>query len=268
MSKQLLVPLSLLLIFLSSTIGLAQSPAQAPVVPPPSLPPAAQKSGPTNIIAILEKARHFATFIRVLKSTQIDNLINDRLNDSSQSLTIFAPNDNAFGSLRAGTLNSFDNNQKVQLMKFHMVSSFLSMPAGFQTASNPINTEAGSSVEYPLNVTTAGNMVNITTGVVNTSVIGTIYSNNRLAVYEVDQVLLPLYFFQTHSPAPAPSKPKPAEKSGPLSPSSSVTPAAPGSTDDKDPPSVQTSSAVHMIYHPFEAISVVGFLVSAVFLCT
>ncbi|XAR69078.1 hypothetical protein NMG60_11000537 [Bertholletia excelsa] len=207
MLNQLLSPLPLVLMFLCSSRVLSQPPAQSPVALSPAQPPAAHttspKSGPTDITKILEKATHFNTFIRLLKSTQMDNLINDKLNDSSHGITVFAPDDNAFGNLRAGMLNSYNDNQKVQLLRFHMISSFLANPSGFQTASNPVSTEAGSSAYYPLNVTTTGNMVNITTGVVNASVIGTLYSDNQLAVYQVDQVLLPLYFFQSHSPAPA-----------------------------------------------------------------
>ncbi|XAR69077.1 hypothetical protein NMG60_11000536 [Bertholletia excelsa] len=238
MSKQFLTPLSLLVIFLSGTVALAQSPAQAPEASPPSRPPAIHKSGSTNITAILENAHHFTTFIRILQSTQIDNVINDRLNDSSHGLTIFAPNDNAFGNLRAGTLNSYDNNRKIELIRFHMISSFLPIPSGFQTASNPISTEAGSTAKYPLNVTTTGNTV--------------------------DQVLFPLYFFQSHSPAPAPAPAlvlapapaKPAKKSAPISPSSLGSTA--GSTDT-DTPSVQSSSSV------LSAIPFAGFLAAALF---
>ncbi|THF95173.1 hypothetical protein TEA_007083 [Camellia sinensis var. sinensis] len=66
---------------------------------------------------------------------------------------------------------------------------------------------AGNTVQYPMNVTTAGNLVNIRTGIVNTTVTGTVYSDNQLAVYQVDRVLLPLSFFVSISPALVPSKP-------------------------------------------------------------
>ncbi|CAL5419945.1 unnamed protein product [Camellia sinensis] len=186
-------------------------PALAPQVPlvqspPAQLAPGPAPPGPPNITAILEKAGHFSTYIRLLKATQIDNQIYKLLNDSSQSLTVFAPSDNAFGNLTTGTLNSFSDEQKVQLVKFHVIPSFLSIPA-FQTVSNPLSTQAGSTVQYPMNVTTAGNLVNIRTGIVNTTVTGTVYSDNQLAVYQVDRVLLPLSFFVSISPAPAPSKP-------------------------------------------------------------
>lgn len=53
--------------------------------------------------------------------------------------------------------------------------------------------------------------MNITTGVVNATVANTIYTDKQLAVYQVDQVLLPLALFgppPTAAPAPAPTKPE------------------------------------------------------------
>ncbi|CAL5381296.1 unnamed protein product [Camellia sinensis] len=64
-----------------------------------------------------------------------------------------------------------------------------------RSSYNSLSTQAGNTVQYPMNVTTAGNLVNIRTGIVNTTVTGTVYSDNQLAVYQVDRVLLPLSFF-------------------------------------------------------------------------
>ncbi|GAA0161122.1 hypothetical protein Leryth_000889 [Lithospermum erythrorhizon] len=185
---------SLLLIFIRFTAMSAQAPAQAPA-----------PAGPTNITAILEKAGQFTTFMRLLKSTQVGDQLKTQLNNSNQGLTIFAPTDNAFSSLKAGTLNSLSDQQKVQLLQFHIVPSFFST-SQFQTASNPLRTQAGGSDgEFPLNVTTSGNQVNITTGVVNATVANSIYTDGQIAVYQVDQVLLPLSFFVSPSPSPAPA---------------------------------------------------------------
>ncbi|KAF5940706.1 hypothetical protein HYC85_021873 [Camellia sinensis] len=206
-------------------------PALAPQVPlvqspPAQLAPGPAPPGPPNITAILEKAGHFSTYIRLLKATQIDNQIYKLLNDSSQSLTVFAPSDNAFGNL--------------------------------STVSNPLSTQAGSTVQYPMNVTTAGNLVNISTGIVNTTVTGTVYSDNQLAVYQVDRVLLPLSFFVAISPAPAPSKP---EKKAP-------SPAGDQSTTSTDT-SVQASGAMSVTHHRALNVAVcfAGFLIAAMCLC-
>ncbi|KAL3569482.1 hypothetical protein D5086_029372 [Populus alba] len=197
MRKQLLISpfVPFLMLFLYSSTAFAQTPSPAP-------------SGPTNITAILAKAGQFTTLIRLLKSTQEADQINTQLNNSNQGLTVFAPTDNSFANLKAGTLNSLSDQQKVQLVQFHILPNFLSM-SNFQTVSNPLRTQAGNSAdgEFPLNVTTSGNQVNITTGVDTATVANTIYTDGQLVVYQVDQVLLPLDLFGT-APAPAPSKPE------------------------------------------------------------
>ncbi|CAL1363850.1 unnamed protein product [Linum trigynum] len=183
-------------LFLNISISSAQSPAPGP-------------SGPANITAILEKAGQFTTLIKLMKTTQEANQINTQLNSSSsssQGLTIFAPTDNAFSSLKPGTLNSLNDQGKVQLVQFHVLPTFISM-SQFQTVSNPLRTQAGDSAngEFPLNVTTSGNQVNITTGVDTATVDNSIYSDGQLAVYQVSQVLLPLDLFgSAAAPAPAP----------------------------------------------------------------
>lgn len=201
----------LLILFQCTTTTLAQSPAQPPA-----------PAGPTNITKILEKAGQFTTLIRLLGLTQVGDQINTQLNNSNQGLTIFAPTDNAFSGLKSGTLNSLTDQEKVELIQFHMIPSFLST-SQFQTVSNPIRTQAGDSKpwEYPLNVTTSGNSVNISTGINNATVANSIYSDNQLVVYQVDKVLLPWALFGAKPPAPAPSlSKKPKKKSLADSPSS------------------------------------------------
>ena len=263
MSNHLLSPFPFRLIFLFSPTNLAQSPAQAPAAPvapvtptvpvTPLVPVAPTPSGgPPNITAILEKAGHFITFIRLLKSTQTDTLIRNRLKaDSSNGITVFAASDNAFGNLSTGALNSYSDQQKAQLAKFHLISSVLSI-SDFQTVTNPIATEAGTNI--PMNVTESWNQLNITTGIVNTTVTGTIYTGNQLAVYQVDQVLLPLHFFSTPAPAPAPLPSKPKKK-------------APAPTTLSGDSSVSFSGAVRVIQRGLGVVSFAGFLVAGLVLC-
>ncbi|CAK7337074.1 unnamed protein product [Dovyalis caffra] len=194
---------SLILFFLlHCSPTLAQSPAAAPAPP-----------GPTNVTKILEKAGQMSLFIRLLKATQEDVTLNGQLNNTDNAITIFAPGDSAFSSLKSGTLNSLNDQEKAELVQFHIIPQFLSS-SQFQTVSNPLTTQAGSGGRLELNVTTTGNSVNITTGLTNASVSGTIYTDNQLAVYQVDKVLLPLDIFtpKPPSPAPAPAKPKKTSK--------------------------------------------------------
>ncbi|KAL6574827.1 Fasciclin-like arabinogalactan protein 11 [Orobanche minor] len=204
MTKLLLQTFALLLVILHATPISAQSPAVAP-----------SPAGPINLTAILDKAGQFTTFIRLLQNTKVSDQINTQLNNSNQGLTIFAPTDNAFSGLKPGILNSFSDQQKVELIQFHVLPSVLSA-SDFQTASNPLRTQAGGSQgSFQLNVTTSGNQVNITTGVTNATVANTVYTDSQLAVYQVDQVLLPLAFFTSPAPAPAPSsKSRKAARSG------------------------------------------------------
>ncbi|XP_065619064.1 uncharacterized protein LOC112031094 [Quercus suber] len=90
-------------------------------------------------------------------------------------------------------------------------------PAPVQSAKVPptkkVPTEAGDAGEFPLTVTTAGNQVNISSVLVNTTLGGTVYSDNQLDIYQVDQVLLPLDIFNPkpkhNAPASAPTLSKP-----------------------------------------------------------
>ncbi|TMW83376.1 hypothetical protein EJD97_001893 [Solanum chilense] len=197
MMSHLFFSLSLLAIFLHSCTFtlLGQNPASAPA-----------PSGPTNITKILEKAGQFTTFIRLLGTTQAGDQINTQLNNSKQGMTVFAPTDNAFSSLKAGTLNSLSSQEQVQLVQFHVLPSFISV-SQFQTVSNPLRTQAGdtSPGDFPLNVTTSGNQVNVSTGIVDATVGNTIYTDGELAVYQVDKVLQPLSIFASPSPATAPA---------------------------------------------------------------
>ena len=240
MMKQFLSPALLLLIFFllcSTTSGQSSGPAAAPSAPttssgqssPPALAPSSVPlvpsgpSGSVEITAVLKKARKFSTFIGLLKSTQMDAEINTRLKKSNQGITVFAPTDNAFSDLQTGTLNTFTDQQKTELARFHIIPSFISM-SQFETVSNPLHTAVdGDTVGFPLNVVGNGTQVNMTTGVVNTTVDSTVYSDGQLAVYEIPQVLLSQGILRPQAPAPAPLPPKP-KKATPLSSQAPSTP--------------------------------------------
>ncbi|XP_022766149.1 fasciclin-like arabinogalactan protein 11 [Durio zibethinus] len=231
MRKQLLFPFLFLVYFFLCTKTFAQ------IAPAPPL----RKD---NITSILEKGGQFTSFIRLLKATQVADQINNQLStpDPNDGLTIFAPSDNAFSGLKPGTLNSLSDQEKLQLVQFHILPTLIST-SQFQTVSNPLRTQAGDvkGGKFPLNVTALGNQVNITTGVVNATVANTVFSDRRIAVYQVDQVLLPLQIFgPTPAPAPAPAKP---EKDVPVS-----TPKA--STGDTD-----SSGAMRLKFHPNAMVS-------------
>ncbi|VFQ98915.1 unnamed protein product [Cuscuta campestris] len=206
--------------------------------------------GPTNITAILEKAGQYTTLIRLLKATQVGAQIDTQLNNSNQGLTVLAPTDNAFSGLKPGTLNSLSDQEKVELVQFHVLSSFYSI-SQFQTASNPLRTQAGNGAgAFPLNVTATGNQVNVTTGVVDATLANTVYTDGQLAVYQLDKVLLPIGLFGPPAPASAPS-PKKSEKKGKVA-------GGPVSGEDATPE--KASGAVGV--HGMAVVAVVGVAVS------
>ncbi|XP_028757079.1 fasciclin-like arabinogalactan protein 12 [Neltuma alba] len=190
-----IMKLLLLVLCYSILTTSAQSPATAP----------SPSSAPTDIIRILKKAGGFTTLIRLLKTTQVYTQINSQLLNSNNGMTFFAPTDNAFASLKPGFLNSLDDQQKTELIQFHLLATFVAI-SNFDTLSNPVRTQAGDDPNrLALNVTSSGNQVNMTTGVVNTTIGGTVYSDHQLVVYQLDQVLLPRDFFVPKPPPPAPA---------------------------------------------------------------
>ncbi|KAH8480010.1 hypothetical protein H0E87_030285 [Populus deltoides] len=205
MKQQSISSFFIFLLFLHCTF--AQSPAAAPAQAPAATPTqAAAPHDITNVTKILEKDGHFTIFIRLLRSTQEENHLFSALNDSSTGLTIFAPTDSAFSELKSGTLNTLSDGDKSELVKFHVVPTFLST-SQFQTVSNPLGTWAGTGSRLPLNVTSYPNSVNITTGLTNTSLSGTVYTDNQLAIYKIEKDLLPKDIFASNAPASAPEKP-------------------------------------------------------------
>ncbi|KAJ1402196.1 FAS1 domain [Sesbania bispinosa] len=240
--------LALTLFYFTTTISAQLSPVQAPVASPPApplpqspplsplSPPAATAPAPgfntvplvpvtpsgaptpvvpkapsIDIVQILRKAKRFSVLIRLLKTTQLINQLNSQLVTSgSGGLTFFAPEDSAFSKLKAGFLNSLSDRQKVELLQFHTLSSFISI-SNFDTLTNPVQTQAGDDPKrLQLNVTTyGGSQVSMTTGAVNATVTGTVYTDNKLAIYQVDKVLLPLdIVLPSKAPAPAPAAAK------------------------------------------------------------
>ncbi|XP_057449015.1 fasciclin-like arabinogalactan protein 12 [Lotus japonicus] len=248
--KQSLLSLSLALLvsLLYSTTILAQlSPASAPVQTAPTTPASAPKAlvpslpdspsdsttpdtAAVDIVGILRRAKSFSVLIRLMKTTQLINQLNSQLlATKTGGLTILAPDDSAFSELKAGFLNSLSDGQKLELLQFHVISDYVSS-SNFDTLTNPVRTLAGARPgKVELNVISYGSSVNISTGEVNTTITGIIYTDKHLAIYKVGKVLLPMDFFAVaKAPAKAPS----------LAPEPSV--EAPKA--DKEKPSSEDSS--------------------------
>lgn len=174
--------------------------AQTPSAPAPG------PSGPINITGILERGGQYNTFIQFLRETQVGNQINNQVNTSTEGMTVFAPTDNAFTNLPAGTLNRLTNQQQVQLVQYHVLPRYYSLST-LLTVSNPVRTQASGQDGgvFGLNFTGQGSQVNVSTGMVETFVNNALRQSFPLAVYQVDRVLLPLEFYQAKPPGPPPS---------------------------------------------------------------
>ncbi|KAK7324951.1 hypothetical protein VNO77_28926 [Canavalia gladiata] len=229
MMKQSLLPTTLvLLVSLLYSISSAAliSPATAPVQPTPALtPPVAaptkpvvptlpespsdntpDTAGTADIVGILRKAKSFDIFIRLMKTTQLVNQLNSQLiTIKSGGLSILAPDDSAFSELKPGFLNSLSDAKKLELLQFHVLPDYVSS-SNFDTLTNPVRTLAGNKPgKVELNVISYGGSVNISTGQVNTTIGGIVYTDKHLAIYKVGKVLLPSDFFPSKTIAAAPS---------------------------------------------------------------
>ncbi|CAL5183638.1 unnamed protein product [Lathyrus oleraceus] len=265
-----ILQLIICILFYSTSTSAQLSPFQSPQASTPApgfntvpLVPVSPSGGPApidiipktpsiDIIQILKKAKRFSVLIRLLKTTQLVNQLNSQLvtspssseaSDSSNAgLTVFAPEDSAFSKLKPGFLNSLSDRHKVELLQFHTLSSFISL-SNFDTLTNPVQTQAGDDAKrLQLNVTTSGSsQVSLTTGAVNATVTGTIYADNKLAIYQVDKVLVPLDLLL---PAKAPA-PATVSKGGSSKPGDGSKSSASKDDDDenKDLPSEASSGA-------------------------
>ena len=146
-----------------------------------------------------------------MKTTQLINQLNSQLiTIKSGGLTILAPDDSAFSELKPGFLNTLSDGQKLELLQFHVLPDYVSS-SNFDTLTNPVRTLAGSKPgKVELNVISYGGSVNISTGEVNTTITGIIYTDKHLAVYKVGKVLLPSDFFATKIAAAPTLAPAPA----------------------------------------------------------
>ncbi|XP_030462820.1 fasciclin-like arabinogalactan protein 9 [Syzygium oleosum] len=210
------LPLILIACIFSLTLSPPRALAQSPSAPAPS------PSGPANLTGILAKNGQYTYFIRLLTTTQAATQIENQLNTSTEGITVFAPTDNAFNNLKAGTINDLNNEQQVQLVLYHIAPKYYTLQS-LLSVSNPVRTQGNFA---GLNFTSEGNQVNVSTGMVQTQINNALYQQSPLAVYEVDKVLLPPELFE--APAPASSTP-PAPKSSSSGSNSTSSAKAPSS---------------------------------------
>uniref|UniRef100_A0A7N0ZRP4 FAS1 domain-containing protein n=1 Tax=Kalanchoe fedtschenkoi TaxID=63787 RepID=A0A7N0ZRP4_KALFE len=186
---------SLLLILSTQTL------AQTPTAPAPA------SSGLPNVTGILDKAGQYTKLILLLEKTQLATQLENQLNTSSEGLTLLAPTDNAFNNLPSGTVNSLSNQEQVELILYHVLPKYYAL-VDFSTVSNPVRTQGQDG----LNFTSQSNQLNVSSGLVTTQINNPLRQQFPLAVYQVDQVLLPLSLFGAKPPASPPPPPPASDK--------------------------------------------------------
>jgi uncharacterized surface protein with fasciclin (FAS1) repeats len=213
---------------------------------------------PLDVESILVKGSQYGTFIKLLKSTQVMTQLSSQLKNTFDGMTVFAPTDNAFNNLKAGTLNGLTSQQQSELVLYHILPRYYSFST-FETTSNPVRTQAsGNEGVYTVNVTSTSNQVNVSTGVNDVPVTNTLYSDFPLAVYSLDKVLLPDELFGVKAPAAAPSlspsEPKTKDKKTP------TTAAVPASSETAEDTSANTGLRRNVEWCLALGSALVGFL--------
>lgn len=216
---------------------------------PGLLTAAAPSASDVNITAALEKAG-CKTFASLLVANGVIKTYESAV---EKGLTIFAPNDEAFKAPGVPDLSKLTNAEIVALLLYHARAGYT--PIGtLKTTKDALPTLATNGAgKYDLTVTTAGDSVTLHTGVDSSRIADTVLDSTPLAIFTVDNVLLPTELFgKSPSPAPAPSpttspSPAPAASSpGPAkapSPKAASPPAPPADTPGGAPADAPTHEA-------------------------
>lgn len=220
----------------------------APIIAPGILTAPAPSASGVNITAALEKAgcKTFASLITA------NGVIKTFQSTADKGLTVFAPNDEAFKAAGVPDINKLSNADKVSLLLYHARAGYT--PKGtLKTTKDPIDTLATNGAgKYDLKVTTAGDEVTLHTGVDSSRIADTVLDATPLAIFTVDNVLLPEELFgKSPSPAPAPgpvTTPSPAPVLAPSpaeapSPKKASPPAPPAETPSNSPADAPTAES-------------------------
>ena len=167
-------------------------------------------SANVNITALLEKAG-CKTFASLIVSSGV---IKTYQSAAEKGLTIFAPNDEAFKARGVPDLNKLTNAEVVSLLQYHAAAKYLPVGA-LKTSKDPISTLASNRPgKYQITTTADGDAVTLHTGMGPSRLAQTVVDSTPLAIFTVDNVLLPTELFgKSPSSAPAPepvSAPSPA----------------------------------------------------------
>ena len=111
--------------------------AEAPAAPTPD-------PGPGNIVEVATEAGSFPTLLAAVEAAGLV----DALSDSSASLTVFAPTEEAFAALPEGTLDALlaDPDALAGVLTYHVLGSSVSASAALDIAPSTVETLNGAKV--------------------------------------------------------------------------------------------------------------------------
>ncbi|XP_057870076.1 fasciclin-like arabinogalactan protein 12 [Cryptomeria japonica] len=227
------------------------SPLSLSPAPAPAPPPAPHF---VNITDVLQQAGQFKTFLSLLKGSQVENQLQTQANNTQQGLSLFAPSDTAFASLRReykAMINKLTDQQKTSLLEYHAVPTFYSL-GQFQSLSSPISTMG----PYKFNVSAFGAQVNMSTGLVNAPISSSIFSQSPVAVYEVDKVLLPEEIFGLPIPTPAPTPEPVSAPESAMAPTDGTSAKSPDSSSDQSDAAYKNAFVIHSVLLMFGVFQV------------
>ncbi|XP_047943645.1 fasciclin-like arabinogalactan protein 2 [Salvia hispanica] len=189
------LPYDIAVIQISNTLTSPE--AEAPTAAPSDL----------NVTSLMAK-QGCQTFSDMIVSQGVQSTFSDSVQGG---LTIFCPSDEALDDFRPRYKN-LTAEGKSSLLLYHGVPVYSSL--GMLRASNGLmNTLATEGTKkFDFTVQNDGDDVKLKTKIVTATITGTLIDEDPLAVFKIDEVLLPKELFKAAPPAPAP-KPAPKSKS-------------------------------------------------------
>ncbi|XP_019058485.1 PREDICTED: fasciclin-like arabinogalactan protein 8 [Tarenaya hassleriana] len=212
----------------------------APIISPGLLTAPAPSAAEVNITGLLEKAG-CKTFANLLVTSGVIKTYESAVD---KGLTVFAPSDEAFKADGVPDLSKLTQAELVSLLEYHALTEY--KPKGsLKTNKGSISTLATNGAgKFGITTSTSGDEVVLHTGVGPSRVADTVLDATPIAIFTVDNVLLPTELFgKSPSPAPAPEPvsaptPSPAKSPSPAeapSPLAASPPAPPMDTPEGAP---------------------------------
>eukprot|EP00250_Pteridium_aquilinum_P008528 c18017_g1_i1 orf=311-1162(-) len=212
--------------------------AQAPTASPPAIAPAPPPAPMfVNVTQVLAQAGDYSTFVNLMIETKVDQIFQRNANQTQTGITIFAPTNEAFTTKPASTLlKNLTEQQKTSLVEYHALNSWISLGSlqqaqADQNVTSTLATYNNGGGVYQLNLTNDLGVVQILSGWTTANLTSTLYSQQPVSIFAIDEVLLPDDIFGLPSLAPAPSPSSGAPTPSPSSPSSSSASGPSGSKD-------------------------------------